>query len=276
MKFKSFIKGRKLARRMKVQGLDISIETDKGQKRHWHDPNNNEDGVTVMRYPYGYIRRTVGEDEEQVDCYIGPDENEEIVYVIHQMKKPDFKEYDEDKVMIGFSSPKEAKAAYLMHYNSPKFFGSMDEMTMDKFKDEFVTKSFDIRFCMVCGSEPGVNIDCPECMRSSGTLDTLEGVQGAIQSMYSASDQEILRMSDEIWGDGYQYEKSTPDQVRNELIGMLMDMRDLLTIQEENQYHPISEHPASSNLSPTFTSGTSPEVGKSLEENLESEVLAPV
>src|SRR5689334_9858466 len=66
-------KARKLARRMEFQGLDISIETDKGQYREWYDPHNKEEGRTLMRYPYGYIRRTEGADDEQVDCYIGPD-----------------------------------------------------------------------------------------------------------------------------------------------------------------------------------------------------------
>jgi hypothetical protein len=42
--------------------------------------------------------------------------------------------YDEDKVMLGFSSAGLAKQAYLAHYDQPAFFGGMSTMAMDQFK----------------------------------------------------------------------------------------------------------------------------------------------
>jgi len=144
----NFMKGKsktaaahKLEGRMKFQDLDISIEHDKGSKRHWKDPHSGESGSTTMLYPYGYIRGTRGTDGDHVDVYVGPHEDSDKAYVINQTKKPDFKTFDEQKVMLGFRSGADAKAAYLKHYNSPKFFGSMKEMDIADFKSKVLDKS---------------------------------------------------------------------------------------------------------------------------------------
>lgn len=134
--------GHKLHKRIKFQGMDISIENRKGSKRHWKDRDGNE-GDTLMQADYGYIRRTVGNDGDHVDAYIGPNEESTKVFVIHQVR-PDSGEFDEDKVMLGFDSADEAKEMYLKHYNSPKFFGSMDELDMNTFQDKVIGKEVDI------------------------------------------------------------------------------------------------------------------------------------
>jgi hypothetical protein len=59
------------------------------------------------------------------------------------MKGPDFKKYDEDKVMMGFSSPEEAKAAYMKQYDDPKFFGDMKEMTIPELKEKIKDKKYE-------------------------------------------------------------------------------------------------------------------------------------
>lgn len=123
-----------LARRMTFRGLPISIETDKGELRHWFDVHENKSGTTKMTWPYGYIRRTEGVDGDHVDCYVGPNERAKNVYIVHQMKAPEFKVYDEDKCMLGFLSAKDAKEAYLAHYNKPGFFGSMTIMPFEEFE----------------------------------------------------------------------------------------------------------------------------------------------
>lgn len=43
--------------------------------------------------------------------------------------------------MLGFSSPGEAKAAYLKHYNNPKFFGTMTSVPMSEFKQKVLDPS---------------------------------------------------------------------------------------------------------------------------------------
>jgi hypothetical protein len=124
----------KLSRRMKFRGLDVSIETDEGEIRHWTDKESGTEGKTKFRVPYGYIRRTEGMDGDHVDVFIGPYENADNVYVIHQMKLPDFKKFDEDKCMLGFGTAEEAKAMYLNHFNDDRFFGSMTTMPFSEFK----------------------------------------------------------------------------------------------------------------------------------------------
>ncbi|MGD9209125.1 MAG: hypothetical protein PVI90_00040 [Desulfobacteraceae bacterium] len=135
-------KAHKLSRRMKFRGLDISIETDKGELRHWYDPHNDTKGSTKMIYPYGYIRRTKGVDGDHVDVYVGPNENAPNVYIVNQMKAPDFRKFDENKCLIGFNNAKDAKAAYLKHYNNRKFFGSMTTMPWSAFEKK-VKATFD-------------------------------------------------------------------------------------------------------------------------------------
>lgn len=119
------VKAHKLHSRMTFGGLPISIENPKGSKRYWRDEHSGESGSTTMQHSYGYIRGSKGADGDHVDVYIGPHEHALFAYVIDQMKKPDFKEFDEQKVMLGFKSAEAAKAAYLAQYNDPRFFGSM-------------------------------------------------------------------------------------------------------------------------------------------------------
>jgi len=127
--------------RLVFQGLPISIENPVGSVRKWHNKHTGESGQTKMLYPYGYIRDTTGTDNGEVDVYIGPHRNSDRVFVVHQMKGPTFKEYDEDKVMLGFRTPDEAREAYLKHYDDPRFFGSMTTMSMREFKNKvFATK----------------------------------------------------------------------------------------------------------------------------------------
>lgn len=135
---------------MKLWGLDISIENARGSVRRWFDPHGKETGSTKMHHHYGYIWNTEGTDGDHVDVYIGPDTTSEKVFIIDQMKKPrgsspgdglDWMLFDEQKVMLGFKSAEEAKAAYMKQYNDPRFFGSMKEMAMEDFKSKVLDKA---------------------------------------------------------------------------------------------------------------------------------------
>jgi hypothetical protein len=127
-------KGYTLQGRTEFQGLPISIENKKGSVRKWFDPHAKREGKTKMHYDYGYIRGTMGVDKDHVDVYLGPNSDATTAFVVHQMKAPDFTKFDEDKVMLGWDSEKEAKAAYLKQYDSPGFFGSISSIPMEKFK----------------------------------------------------------------------------------------------------------------------------------------------
>lgn len=108
-------------------GLPIAIENERGTIRKWPG------GETKMRYAYGYIEGVVGADGDSVDVYLGPNHHPEWVYVVHQMKAPDFMEYDEDKVMLGFDSPNHACDAYRSQYDADGFYGGMSIMSLDDF-----------------------------------------------------------------------------------------------------------------------------------------------
>ena len=123
----------KLQGKRKWNGLDISIENRKGSVRRGTDPDGKP-WSQKMKYAYGRIRGTEGNDGEHADVYMGPKMNSGRVFVVHQ-NNPWTGRYDEDKTMLGFDSPESAKRAYLSQYNRPDFFGSMTEFTVDEFKD---------------------------------------------------------------------------------------------------------------------------------------------
>lgn len=124
-------KNHRLAGRMDFQGLPISVEHWKGGVRSGVDPDGKE-WRTKMHLPYGYIRGTRGVDGDEVDCFIGPDRDSTQVFVVHTYK-PGTIEYDEDKVMLGFSSIIEAQRWLEAHYDRTIIQG-IDTMDIEKLK----------------------------------------------------------------------------------------------------------------------------------------------
>lgn len=123
-----------ISRRMKFQGLDIAVENDIGSIRSGFDFDGKEWHVS-MTHPYGYIERSLGVDGDHVDCFVGLNEFAPDAYVIHALRK-DTAEYDEDKVMLGFDNPDEAKRAFLENYSDPSFFGSLETIPMSRLYDK--------------------------------------------------------------------------------------------------------------------------------------------
>jgi hypothetical protein len=64
-------------------------------------------------------------------------------------------------------------------------------------------------------------------------VETFEGVQSLIRRMGSVKDLELMEIGSKIWGDGYNYEGKTPLQARAEILGFLLDQRDLLGIEPD-------------------------------------------
>lgn len=112
-------------------GMPVVVETPAGGVRRWRQPDGRS-GETTMEHDYGYFPGTVGRDGDGVDVFVGPNPDAETAYVVHQMAPPDFRTYDEDKVMCGFTDPEEAKASYLRHYDDPRFFGAMTAVPVDQ------------------------------------------------------------------------------------------------------------------------------------------------
>jgi len=115
-----------------VQGLPIAIENRKGSVRSGEDPDGTP-WRTKYKYPYGYLVGTKGNDDEEIDVYVGPNKAAPNAYVVHQHKVTG-KGYDEDKVMLGFESEAAARAAYLEHYNKvgPKLLGPITVIAMKR------------------------------------------------------------------------------------------------------------------------------------------------
>ena len=131
----------KLQGRMKFGGLDVSIENRKGSVRKWYDKATNTHGITKMVYPYGYVRGSIGSDGDHVDVFIGPNADATHVFIIDQMRAPDFKTFDEQKIMLGWDDADKAKAAYLQHFDKLGFFGKMKAMPFAEFSRKVLSTS---------------------------------------------------------------------------------------------------------------------------------------
>jgi hypothetical protein len=95
-----------------------------------------------MKHDYGFIDGCIGSDGDEVDCYLGPDESASFVYVVHQTKAPEFTKHDEDKVLLGFGSEADAKAAYLAHRNDgERAYGGMSAIPLEAFKGKLQRRS---------------------------------------------------------------------------------------------------------------------------------------
>lgn len=133
-------RGYKLQGHTDVQGLRVAIENRRGSVRKGKDKDGKE-WRTKMLAHYGYFVGTKTKaDGEPLDVYVGPKKDEvDHVYVVHQKRK-DTGEYDEDKVMAGFKTKREAKAAFLKHYNSRKFLGPISKVTIDRLRELIASK----------------------------------------------------------------------------------------------------------------------------------------
>ena len=127
-----------------LHGMQIAIENPAGSTRRGVGPDGKPWSVKMRGGHYGYIVALKGQrgrvkpkgaDGDMMDVFIGESPESEIVFVIDQTKAPDFKDFDEAKVMIGWTNAETAKQAYLDNY-SPGWrgFQAVTAMTVDQFK----------------------------------------------------------------------------------------------------------------------------------------------
>jgi len=117
---------------VKVQGLNISIENPAGSIRSGVDQDGKPWSVTMNNH-YGYIRGTKGKDKDHIDVFLGENLLSDKVYVVDQVNEDGA--FDEHKVMIGFDSVDDAKAAYLSNYSEGwQGLGNITEVPMSEFK----------------------------------------------------------------------------------------------------------------------------------------------
>ncbi len=116
-------------------GYRIAIENPAGSMRTWKDAAGNETGHTPMIHDYGYLKDYIGNDMEELDCYIGPNESARDVFVIHQLKTDGSKRFDEDKILLGFSDATAAMGAWAAHRNDGlAAFGGMAVKPLESFR----------------------------------------------------------------------------------------------------------------------------------------------
>jgi len=95
------------------KNIPVVIENVPGSIRFGFDKNGRK-WVNKMKSYYGYIKKTEGNDGEQIDCFIGPKLNASRVFVINQ-NKPD-NSFDEIKIIFGCDNMDEAVNLYLSNY----------------------------------------------------------------------------------------------------------------------------------------------------------------
>ena len=118
--------------RVTIAGLDITIENPKGSTRSGKSIDGETWSIT-MQHHYGDFAGTKGADGDPIDVFIGESEEFEKVYIIDQVNLQG--EFDEHKVMFGFDSMAQAKAAYLANYKKGwKGLGDITAMPIEQFK----------------------------------------------------------------------------------------------------------------------------------------------
>jgi len=116
-----------------VDGYRISIDNPKGSKRRGMDAASKE-WETEMHNDYGYIRGTEGVDGDHIDVYLSDHPESGKVFVVDQVD-PKTGEFDEHKVMYGFTTAEEARKAYLSNYEEGwQGLGNITECSKEDFK----------------------------------------------------------------------------------------------------------------------------------------------
>lgn len=115
-----------------ILGFNITIENPKGSIRSGVDKGGKKWSIK-MNNDYGYFTKTLGKDGDHIDVFIGPKLKSESIYVIDQVDSEG--NFDESKVMLGFSDATEAKEAYMSNYSKGwKGFKEITEIDLDTFK----------------------------------------------------------------------------------------------------------------------------------------------
>jgi Inorganic Pyrophosphatase len=126
-----------LARMPKLRwnGFNLFIENPRGTVRIGQDITGKE-WASEMPDHYGFVKGYMGADEQDVDCFIGPNLRSDKIFVIVQ-RCPETGEFDEYKCMIGYDDPGQACAVYHQAYsdNWSGFDHMLPPMNVEEFRD---------------------------------------------------------------------------------------------------------------------------------------------
>lgn len=121
------------------QGIPIAIEQQVGSFREGVKADGTK-WKTKFFYPYGFVVGAYknGDDGDEIDCFVGPNQESQRVFIFHQVIND---KYDELKVLFGFDTEESARDAYLAHYDTQNYLGPISEMSVQQFK-EFIGNQF--------------------------------------------------------------------------------------------------------------------------------------
>lgn len=117
---------------VEIHGLNVAIETPKGEERSGTDESGKKWKVN-MKHHYGDIKGTTAADGDPLDVFIGPNPASDKVFTIDQTKKDG--SFDETKTMLGFDTEKEAVKAYSSNYEKGWKVGDVTAQTIPEFKE---------------------------------------------------------------------------------------------------------------------------------------------
>jgi hypothetical protein len=119
---------------VKVDGFGFSIENPAGSTRSGTDESGKA-WSQKMHSHYGYFKRTLGKDGDQVDAFINPEGKEGKPFFVVDQVDQKTKKFDEHKVMVGYETEEEARKAYLANYEDGwGGIGNITEMGQEEFK----------------------------------------------------------------------------------------------------------------------------------------------
>lgn len=125
---------------LRVQGLNVSIETPKNAVRGGIGADGQPWENRNPLAHYGYLTRTdgnMGADGDHVDAYVGQHPNSPVAFVVDQID-PATGGFDEHKAILGANTPKEATAIYNAGFydgSGPTRMGAITKMPMVHFKE---------------------------------------------------------------------------------------------------------------------------------------------
>lgn len=116
-----------------LHGFDITIENPKGSIR------TGKGWKVRMKDHYGYLKRTTGNDGDQVDIFLGPNAKDAnpTVAIVDQRDQQTGK-FDEHKILLGYEKGK-AEETYFRNYNKAfkdlDVFAGLKEVSLDELRE---------------------------------------------------------------------------------------------------------------------------------------------
>ena len=103
-------------KRIKYQGVDIIIENSKGTIRKGVDESGNYFEIKLPA-DYGFIEGYLGNDGQDIDCFIGENKDSDLVVIIKQ-RNIVTGGFDEEKVIFGCDNKEEATKLYVSAFDN--------------------------------------------------------------------------------------------------------------------------------------------------------------